>query len=65
MTTTVAIKDETMGMLKHVKEELKAETFDETIRRLVVIMKKPKKSMFGALKGVKAEFVREELDRFA
>ena len=55
---------ETWDLLKHVKEEVRADTFDEIIRLLIVNMKQPKQSMFGALKGVNAKFEREEIDRF-
>ncbi|MBI3033542.1 hypothetical protein HYY72_00085 [Candidatus Woesearchaeota archaeon] len=65
MTTTIAVKSETMDLLRHIKDELKAETFDETIMKLVLNMKKPRKSMFGSLKGFKKEFLREEIDRFS
>ena len=65
MHTTIAVKPRTLDMLKHVKEELKAETFDETIKQLIFRMKKPEKSLFGIAKGkIKGEFVREEIDRF-
>ncbi|MBI4145862.1 hypothetical protein HY489_00835 [Candidatus Woesearchaeota archaeon] len=64
MHSTIAVKPETLDLLRHVKEEVEAESFDEVIRKLVLHMKRPKKSMFGVLKGVKAKFVREELDRF-
>ena len=46
------------------KEELEAESFDETIRMMILKMKKPKKSMFGTLKNVKVTFEREKHDRF-
>jgi len=64
MNTTIAVKPETLDMLRHIKEELKVETFDETINVIIINMKRPKKSMFGVLKGVKEEFKREEIDRF-
>ena len=63
--TSVAVKTETLNLLKQLKKELNAATFDETINKLAISLKKPKKSMFGALKGVKAKFVREEIDRFS
>ena len=62
--TSVSVKTETLNLLKHLKKELNAATFDETINKLALNLKKPKKSMFGALKGVKVKFVREEIDRF-
>ena len=64
MTTTVAIKEDTMMMLKAFKEETHAPSFDEVIRMLIVEKKKPKKSYLGALPGL-GEFQREEIDRFA
>ncbi len=64
MNTTIAVKPETLDMLKHVKDELNAETLDETIKKLVSNLKKPKTSMFGSLKNVKEKFVREKSDRF-
>ena len=62
--TTIAVKGETLGMLRKAKEELKADSFDSVIKNLLLEAKKPKKSMFGILKGIKQEFKREELDRF-
>lgn len=64
MQTTVAVKDETLKLLRKAKEELNADSFDVVIKELLLETKKPKKSMFGALKGLKKEFKREELDRF-
>ncbi|GEM_PF-2841345 len=64
MNTTIAVRPETMNLLRQVKNDLKTETFDETIRKLVLNAKKPGKSMFGSLKGLKKEFVRGEIDRF-
>ncbi len=64
MTTTIAVKEETLELLRHVKEETKAESYDDVIRSLVLTTKRAKRSMFGALKGVKERFMREEIDRF-
>lgn len=64
MTTTVAIKEDTMEMLKAVREQLHATSFDEVIRKLILEKKKLKKSYFGAFPGL-GEFQREEIDRFA
>lgn len=66
MNTTIAVKPRTLEMLKRVKKELKAETFDETIIKLIQKEKEEAlKSLFGAGKGkMKGEFVREEIDRF-
>ena len=63
-TTTIAVKSETMKLLHKAKQELNAESFDEVIKNLLLEAKKPKKSMFGILKGLRKEFKREEIDRF-
>ncbi|MBI4448971.1 hypothetical protein HY641_03015 [Candidatus Woesearchaeota archaeon] len=64
MNTTIAVKQDTLDMLKHVKDELRAETLDATIKQLVLLMKQPKKSMFGSLRGIRTTFKREKHDRF-
>ena len=64
MITTVAVKTDTMDMLRHMREELQAESYDVLIRKMIIEMKKPKTSMFGAMKEIKTEFKREKLDRF-
>ena len=64
-TTTIAVKNDTLKLLHKVKEELKVDSFDDVIRRLLQEAKTPKKSMFGSLKGFNKEFKREELDRFS
>lgn len=62
--TTIALKPDTYNLLTQVKEEMKAETYDDVIKVMVVRTKKPTQSFFGKLKQVKEEFKREELDRF-
>lgn len=64
MNTTIAVKPHTLELLKKIKEELKAETFDETITRLIREKKKTSHSMFGSCKDIKEKFVREKHDRF-
>lgn len=64
MNTTIALKQETMEMLKQVKVELEIETFDELVKKLVLYLKKPRQSMFGVMGEIKAKFEREEIDRF-
>lgn len=64
MQTTIAVKEQTLKLLRKAKEEFKADSFDEVIKNLLRESKKPKKSMFGILKGIKKEFKREEIDRF-
>ncbi|MBU0627762.1 MAG: hypothetical protein KKC75_01110 [Nanoarchaeota archaeon] len=64
MTTTIALKDDTYFLLKMVKSELESDTYDDTIKKLIVQNKKQKKSYFGKFKEL-GEFKREEIDRFA
>lgn len=64
-TSTIAVKSETLKMLRKAKEELNVESFDEVIKNLLLETKRPKKSMFGVLKGMHKEFKREELGRFS
>lgn len=64
MGTTVAVKEETRELLKAAQRELETSTFDETIRKLVLNLQRPKQSLRGLAKHT-PEFVREEIDRFA
>ena len=64
-TTTIAVKSETLKMLRKAKEESHLDSFDSLIKNLLLEAKKPKKSMFGVLKGLNKEFQREEIDRFS
>ena len=63
MPTTIAVKNETLELLKLVRDETKSDTHDETIKKIIMQTKKPKKSLFGKYKDLK-EFKREEIDRF-
>ena len=65
MNTTIAVKEDTAMMLKQMQQKLGTTTHDETIRQLVRNARPPVNHLRGALKGVKEEFKREELDRFA
>lgn len=63
MTTTIAVKEETLEMLKDVRKETNIASLDETIKYLISIAKKPKKSYFGKFRNL-GIFKREEIDRF-
>ena len=63
MATTIAVNKNTLEMLKDIKEETSAESFDETIKYLISIAKKPSKSFFGKFKNL-GTFKKEEIDRF-
>lgn len=61
--TTIAVKDDTMEMLKQMQRELNTASHDETIRKLIAEKKRPKHSLWGVLRDVKEEFKREKVDR--
>ena len=63
MDTTVAVRRETLEMLKSIKEETRAGSFDEVIRGVIAEAKKPTESFFGKFKKIPS-FKREEIDRF-
>lgn len=63
-TTTVAVKEDTFKLLQKAKEQQGADSLNTVILNLLAESKKPKASLFGALKGLRKEFKREELDRF-
>ncbi len=64
-TTTIAVRNETLELLRKAKEESNADSLNTVIKKLLLEAKRPKKSMFGVLKGLKKEFKREEIDRFS
>ncbi len=68
MVTSIAVREDTLQMLKQHQARFKTKTHDETIRALFIKHRQgivlSHESMFGKLK-TKKEFVREELDRFA
>ena len=64
MLTTVAIKQETFTLLKDEKQRLHAQSYDEVIHKLILSMKKPKRSYFGAFPEIAEGFERDKSDRF-
>lgn len=62
MVVTIAVKEETLEMLKMLKEEKKAKNFDEVILLMLGRPKQLEQSYFGTFKGL-GEFKREEIDR--
>jgi len=65
MVTTIAVREDTVVMLKQLQRRLGTTTYDETIKALVQRTYRPVSTLRGALKHVKTQFKREELDRFA
>ncbi|MBI5390253.1 hypothetical protein HZB02_02090 [Candidatus Woesearchaeota archaeon] len=63
MATTVAVRNETMALLKEMKAQTHVESFDELIQHLIQQAKKPKQSFYGVFSGL-GDFKREKRDRF-
>ncbi|HIH11324.1 TPA: hypothetical protein HA241_03985 [Candidatus Woesearchaeota archaeon] len=67
MTTTVQIQDDTLELLKKVKEETKSASYDEAIKK-IVLMRVAEKSLGGYLSGCSSKDnykgVRDKRDRF-
>ena len=63
MVTTIQVDEETIKLLKNLKQELGHDTYNELIRTLVFENKRIKKSKKGKFPNLK-NFQREELDRF-
>jgi hypothetical protein len=61
--TTIAVRHATKELVDSLKQEWKARSFDDTIRKMAIQAKKPKRTLFGSLKGNWPEFRREEIDR--
>lgn len=68
MTTTIQVNDDTIGLLKSVKEQFNLPSYDALMKLFVRKMMKPEKSMWGyygkmsmkeILKGL-----RDETDRY-
>ena len=64
MVTTIQVDEETLRMLKNLKQDFGYETHNETIMRLILENKRLRTSKKGKYPRLK-EFKREELDRFS
>lgn len=66
MPTTIQVDKETLEMLKTIREQTHATSYNEVINRM--IRQKTKRSMYGALKGKSRKQMmkglRDEYDRF-
>ncbi len=64
MVTTIQINEQTLGLLKRIKEETKAKSYDEAINKIVINSAKEKyKSIGGSLKKYyKNKSLKEILD---
>lgn len=51
MVTTIQLHENTLVLLKHMKQNAGAESYDELIRTLISKSQKPEKSLAGFLKG--------------
>lgn len=60
MATTIQVSDTTKQMLEILKEKMQAKTHDTLIRQLLETETKVPKSMFGALRGKKLKWGKED-----
>ncbi len=67
MTTTVQIQDDTLQLLKKVKEETHAQSYDEAIKK-IIFFRVREKSMGGYLSAYASKNTRKDIrdkhDRF-
>jgi predicted CopG family antitoxin len=62
MPTTVQVDEKTLQMLNKLKEEMKARSHDEVIKKLVTERKKIPCSMFGSNRKLKPFSERDEAE---
>lgn len=48
MPTSIQVPPETLGLLKRLKAELMAQTYDEALRKLLAKRRRTPESLFGA-----------------
>ncbi len=48
MVTTIQVKENTLQLMKNIKTDLKLDTYDEVINKLIELKRKIPKSKFGA-----------------
>lgn len=64
MTTTIQVQEDTIAILKQMREQFHLDTYDALLKKLIVKAGKPKKSLWGA--GGRAsmkEIVKELRDK--
>ncbi|MBI5389335.1 hypothetical protein HZB01_03060 [Candidatus Woesearchaeota archaeon] len=60
MVTTIQVEETTKQLLEGLKEEKKANTYDQLIREMIMKEKEIPKSMFGTAKGFNLKVERLE-----
>ena len=61
MVTTIQVDEKTILLLKKLKEELAASSYDEAITKIVIKHIKPKESMAGSLGKYFGKLSRREI----
>jgi hypothetical protein len=61
MVTTIQVDEKTILLLKKLKRELEASSYDETINKIAIKCLKPDKSMAGSLKKYIGKLSRNEI----
>ncbi len=61
MVTTIQVDEKTILLLKKLKAELAASSYDEAITKIAIKHIKPKESMAGSLKKYTGELSRKDI----
>lgn len=61
MVTTIQIDEKTIFLLKKLKQELDASSYDEAINKIAVKCLKPEKSMAGSLRKYAGKLSKHEI----
>jgi len=61
MVTTIQVDEKTVLLLKKLKEQLEASSYDEAITKVAIRHMKPQKSMAGSLKKYTGVLSKEDI----
>ncbi|MBI2044997.1 hypothetical protein HYT23_02985 [Candidatus Pacearchaeota archaeon] len=61
MVTTIQVDEKTILLLKKLKEQLEASSYDEAITKVAIRHMKPQKSMAGSLKRYTGALSKEDI----
>ena len=62
MPTTVQVNEKTLQMLNKVKKEMKAKSYDEVIKTLIIERKKIPSTMFGSNRKLNSFSQHDEVE---
>lgn len=61
MVTTIQVNEKTVLLLKRLKQELNASSYDDAINKVAIKCLKPEKSLAGSLRKYVKELSKEEI----